>query len=245
MVPVVFVVDVTVVDAARIWMSRVEANGMRHRGPVERGTLAQYRQHVDLHILPHIGKLKLPNLTHQAIKGFRDALLQDEAMSRAMARKVLVSLKSLLKANNCAHLADDVAIGTDARTQASARDRPRHPDPRRDRPADRGRCAERENARPPAGGGAVRLARLRAARPALVRRRPQGRRANGLSLAHLCTLTLPGKHTLAGAPICKFTGSLPPTGPPVRDERGYLCEQPSMRFRCRRVQSGYGRDNQA
>jgi hypothetical protein len=34
-----------------------------------------------------------------------------------MARKVLVSLKSLLKANNCAHLADDVAIGMDARTK--------------------------------------------------------------------------------------------------------------------------------
>jgi hypothetical protein len=38
-------------------------------------------------------------------------------MSRAMGRKVLVSLKSLLKANNCAHLAGDVAIGMDARTK--------------------------------------------------------------------------------------------------------------------------------
>jgi hypothetical protein len=28
------VADVTMADAARIWMSRVEANGMRHRGPV-------------------------------------------------------------------------------------------------------------------------------------------------------------------------------------------------------------------
>ena len=30
--------DVTIADAARIWMSRVEADGMRHRGPVERAT---------------------------------------------------------------------------------------------------------------------------------------------------------------------------------------------------------------
>ena len=116
------VADVTVADAARIWISRVEANGMRHRGPVERATLRQYRQHVDLHILPRIGKLKLPKLTRQAIGGFRDALLKDEdgrpALSRALARKVLVSLKSLLKANNCTHLADDVTIGTDARTKS-------------------------------------------------------------------------------------------------------------------------------
>ena len=79
--------------------------------------MLQYRQHVDLHILPRIGKLKLPKLSRQAIEGFRDALLKDEAMSRAMARKVLVSLKSILKANNCAHLGDDVTIGTDARSK--------------------------------------------------------------------------------------------------------------------------------
>ena len=42
-------------------------------------------------------------------------------MSRGMARKVLVSLKSLLKANNCAHLADDVAIGMDACTKPCSR----------------------------------------------------------------------------------------------------------------------------
>ena len=113
----IVVEDVTVADAARAWISRVEANGMRHRGPVERGTLAMYRQHADLHIVPRIGKLKLPKLTHQAVKGFRDALLTDPATSRAMARKVLVSLKSILKTNNCAHLAGDVTIGTDARAK--------------------------------------------------------------------------------------------------------------------------------
>jgi integrase len=115
--------DVTVADAARIWLNRVVANGMRHRGPVERTTLQQYQEHVDLHILPRIGRLKLPKLTPQTIERFRDDLLvkngQDEpVMSRAMARKVLVSLKSLLKANNCTHLTGDVTIGTDARTKS-------------------------------------------------------------------------------------------------------------------------------
>jgi integrase len=113
----IVVADVTVADAARLWMSRCEANGMRHRGPVERATLLQYRQHVDLHILPRIGKAKLPKLTRQAIEGFRDALLADPAMSRVMARKVMVSLKSILKANSCGHLAGDVTIGTDARAK--------------------------------------------------------------------------------------------------------------------------------
>ena len=40
--------DMTVADAATVWIKRVEANGMRHRGPVERTTIRQYRQHVEL-----------------------------------------------------------------------------------------------------------------------------------------------------------------------------------------------------
>jgi integrase len=113
--------DVTVADAADIWLKRVDANGMRHRGPIERSTLRQYRQHIDLHIVPRIGRLKLRKLTPETIKRFRDGLLQPEgdrpALSRALARKVLVSLKSMFKANNCAHLADDVTIGTDTRAK--------------------------------------------------------------------------------------------------------------------------------
>ena len=51
--------DVTLADAADRWLNRVEANGMRGRGPVEFATLRQYRQHVNLHIVPRIGAVKL------------------------------------------------------------------------------------------------------------------------------------------------------------------------------------------
>jgi integrase len=114
--------SITVADAAKVWLKRVEANGMRHRGPVERTTRNQYGQHVNLHIVPRIGKLKLAKMSSKDIESFRDTLLAKggdgkPVMSRALARKVMVSLKSLLKANQCGHLADDVVIGVDARTK--------------------------------------------------------------------------------------------------------------------------------
>jgi integrase len=110
--------DLTVADAAQIWLNRVEANGMRHKGPVERTTIRQYRQHVNLHIVPRIGRLRVAKLTRADIEAFRDRLLTGEpVMSRAMAKKVMVSLKSLLKANGCGHVADDVTIGVDERSK--------------------------------------------------------------------------------------------------------------------------------
>src|SRR5262249_3501627 len=76
----------TVAEAAETWIKRVEARGR------ERGPLAQYRQHANLHIAHRMGKLKLANLTPARVEGFRDDLLA--SMSRPMARKVLTSLKS-------------------------------------------------------------------------------------------------------------------------------------------------------
>ena len=49
--------EMTVVEAAENWIKRVEAEGR------ERSTVRQYRQHIDLHIVPRIGKLKLAKLT--------------------------------------------------------------------------------------------------------------------------------------------------------------------------------------
>jgi integrase len=114
--------NVTVADAAQVWLKRVEANGMRHRGPVEFATLRQYKQHVNLHIVPRVGAIKLAKLTDKTIEGFRDSLLANEengkpVMSRALARKVMVSLKSILKANKCGHVANDVSIGMDGRSK--------------------------------------------------------------------------------------------------------------------------------
>jgi integrase len=99
----------TVAQVAERWIKRVEADGC------ERTTVRQYRQHVNLHIVPRIGAIKLANLTSKRVEDFRDDLLGN--MSRALARKVLTSLKSLLKAAKRAHLAADVSIKRDKRKE--------------------------------------------------------------------------------------------------------------------------------
>ena len=74
---------------------------------------------MNLHIVPRIGKLKLAKLTKKDVENFRDGLLAGEEgegvpkpLSRAMAAKVMTSLKSLLKVAGVGHLAADVTIGT-------------------------------------------------------------------------------------------------------------------------------------
>jgi len=93
----------TVAEAAAAWVKRVEADG------AERTTIDQYRQHVELHIVPQIGRTKLSELTPQSVERLRDNLLKN-LESRSMARKVLTSFKSLLKAAKHAHVAGDVSI---------------------------------------------------------------------------------------------------------------------------------------
>jgi integrase len=93
----------TVAEAAESWIKRVEAEGR------ERTTVRQYRQHVDLHIVPRIGRLKLAELTPGKVEAFRDDMLAN--LSRALARKVLTSFRSLLKVAKHAHVAADVSIG--------------------------------------------------------------------------------------------------------------------------------------
>lgn len=78
----------TVKEAGERW---IKAAGRR----VERGTLVQYRQHLDLHILPFLGSTVLSRLTVPMLRQFEDDLL-DAGRSPAMVRKVLVSLGSLL-----------------------------------------------------------------------------------------------------------------------------------------------------
>lgn len=80
--------SITTAEAAELWMQTGELEKL------ERSTLRQYRNHVVLHINPLIGSTKLARLSTPAIEAFRDALLKKG--SRAMARKVLASLKSIL-----------------------------------------------------------------------------------------------------------------------------------------------------
>jgi integrase len=81
--------SITVAEAAKLWLEKGELERL------ERSTLRQYKNHVVLHIVPsRIGNEKLARLSTPAIESFRDDLLRKR--SRAMARKVLASLKSIL-----------------------------------------------------------------------------------------------------------------------------------------------------
>jgi integrase len=80
--------SIAVAEAARLWIETGELEKL------ERSTLRQYRNHIKLHINPLIGNVKLARLSTPAIESFRDELLKKG--SRAMARKVLASLKSIL-----------------------------------------------------------------------------------------------------------------------------------------------------
>jgi integrase len=107
----------TVAEAARLWLQRCEGEGL------ERSTLVQYRTHVDLHILPLIGREKLARLTVPRVEQFKDVLLATR--SRALARKVLASLKAILKdALRRGLVAQNVALAVTVGTSSRHDERP-------------------------------------------------------------------------------------------------------------------------
>src|SRR5262249_12357753 len=107
--------SITVAKAAADWLAGVKAEGR------ERTTIEQYDQHIRLHIVPQIGHIKLAHLTTPRVEKFRDDLLE-KTSSKAMARKVLRSLKSLLKdarrrGNVAQNVASDTRIAPDKRSK--------------------------------------------------------------------------------------------------------------------------------
>jgi integrase len=81
--------SVTVVEAAESWIKAGQAAGL------ERSTIKQYREHVDQHIVPLIGKARLSNLNAPTVRKFEDKL-REAGRSLAMIRKVMTSLGSIL-----------------------------------------------------------------------------------------------------------------------------------------------------
>ncbi len=79
----------TVSAAGKLWITGGEATGL------ERSTLDQYRQHLDLHIAPFIGPTLLAKLNVPAVRAFEDRL-KEEGRSAVMVRKVIGSLGSLI-----------------------------------------------------------------------------------------------------------------------------------------------------
>ena len=103
--------SVTVAEAAERWIKGREIDG------VERSTLAQYRQHIDLHINPLVGDVKLSRLTTPRVNTFKETLL--ETRSRAMAGKVLQSFRSLIAdAQGRGLVAQNVARGVTVKARS-------------------------------------------------------------------------------------------------------------------------------
>jgi integrase len=80
--------SVMVIEAGRLWLASCEAAGL------ERSTLDSYRQHVDLHIAPLLGAVRLSQLSVPMVRAFEDALRKDR--SPAMVRKAITSLGAIL-----------------------------------------------------------------------------------------------------------------------------------------------------
>jgi integrase len=80
---------VTVKDAGERWIASAEAAGL------ERATIDQYRQHLNLHIDPFLGRLKLSQINAPTVRAFEDRLRAD-GRSPTMVRYVARSLGALL-----------------------------------------------------------------------------------------------------------------------------------------------------
>lgn len=80
--------SITVAEAAQDWLTRAKRE-------LEWGTYVQYKQHVDLHIVPFIGQTKVSIITVPVVRAFMDRLA-DEGRSSAMVKGVRTSLGSII-----------------------------------------------------------------------------------------------------------------------------------------------------
>jgi integrase len=80
--------SVMVAEAGRLWLQGCEAASL------ERASLANYRQLLELHIIPLIGAVKLSRLTVPMVRSFEDKLALER--SRYMVRRVRAALGMIL-----------------------------------------------------------------------------------------------------------------------------------------------------
>jgi integrase len=79
----------TLKEAGESWIKSAESHGL------ERTTIDQYRQHLKYHLVPFIGARRLSEISPPVVRDLEDRL-HHEGRSKAMIRKVLVSLGSIL-----------------------------------------------------------------------------------------------------------------------------------------------------
>jgi integrase len=80
--------SITIAEAGALWLKTAEA------AKLERSTLAQYQVHLNRHIVPLIGRMRLTQLTVPAARAFEDRLRADR--SATMTRYILRSLGAIL-----------------------------------------------------------------------------------------------------------------------------------------------------
>jgi integrase len=91
--------SVTIAEAADLWLQSCSG--------LERATVTAYKQHVDIHIVPLMGREKLSELTAPRIRAFKDRLRQDR--SAAMVKKIIGSLGAIVgDAQECGLVARNV-----------------------------------------------------------------------------------------------------------------------------------------
>jgi integrase len=92
---------VTVAAAGQRWLDEVDSQ-------LERSTVESYRQHLNDHIIPYIGAVKLADLTVPLVRDFTDRLRADKR-SPAMIKRVIGDLGAILgNAQERGHVAQNV-----------------------------------------------------------------------------------------------------------------------------------------
>jgi len=76
--------SVTVAEAGGKWIANAEENGL------ERATTVEYRRHLDVHIVPYLGRMRLSQLSAPLIREFEDKLRHGNR-SLAIIRRVRTS----------------------------------------------------------------------------------------------------------------------------------------------------------
>jgi integrase len=91
--------SITVGEAGLLWLATADRNQL------ERTTRDQYNQHIEYHIKPYLGGVKLARLTAPMVRDFEDRLIHGtpapgedigRPRSRALTRKVIGSLSAVL-----------------------------------------------------------------------------------------------------------------------------------------------------
>jgi integrase len=84
--------SITVAEAGKLWIATAEKNKL------ERTTIDGYLQHLELHIEPFLGSMKLSDLTTPMVRAFEDKLSADHKHPRSpgLVRKIRGSLGAIL-----------------------------------------------------------------------------------------------------------------------------------------------------